>query len=167
MASETDESPSGPARADLERRAALLGELESAVERLLAAVAAGPSADAPVSDAWSVRDVVGHVTFWHESFARNVDDLVHGRRPKPLRGRLTDLNERGVAEARNQPLDVVIGRLVAAQAMVGTAIMSPDLGLIPYRVGSRPYSPAEHLEIVRDHIRAHARGLERAWGPGE
>jgi hypothetical protein len=85
--------------AELAARAALLTGLDSAVEQLLAA-AANPPADALVDDSWAVRDVVGHVTFWHESFARNVDDLVHGRRPTPLRGRLSDLNERGVAEAR-------------------------------------------------------------------
>ena len=109
---------------------------------------------------------MAHVTFWHESFARNVDDLVHGRRPTPLRGRLSDLNERGVTEARAVPLDTVIGRLRTAHATIRASILSPALGLIPYRVGSRPYLPSEHLEVVRDHIRAHARSVERACDPG-
>jgi hypothetical protein len=159
---------SGPGitdRSEPDVRAGLLAEVDAAVERLLSAAGGAPD-DALVDGMWTVRDVVGHVTFWHESFARNVDDLVHGRRPTPLRGRLSDLNERGVAEARAVPLDAVIGRLRTAHATIRASILAPTLGLIPYRVGSRPYSPGEHLEVVRDHVLAHARSIERALDPG-
>jgi hypothetical protein len=158
------ENGSGSEVADLSElgvRAELLAELDLAVEQLLAA-AANVSEDVLVDGSWAVRDVVGHVTFWHESFARNVDDLVHARRPMPLRGRLADLNERGVAEARTVPLDTIVDRFRAAHATIRASIVSPTLGLIPYRVGSRPYTPVEHLEVTRDHIRGHARTLERA-----
>jgi len=149
-------------RSELAVRTELLAELDSAVERLLAAAAANVSDDVLVDGSWSVRDVVGHVTFWHESFARNVDDLVHARRPTPLRGRLSDLDKRGVAEAGAVPLDAIVDRLRGAHATIRASILSPTLGLIPYRVGSRSYTPSEHLEVVRHHIRAHARSLERA-----
>ena len=164
MAHETGPSSDGADRAAPAVRTALLAELDSAVARLLAAAAIRP-ADVLVDDSWAVRDVVGHITFWHESFARNVDDLVHGRRPTPLRGRLADLNERGVAEARALPLDAIVDRLLAAQATIRASIMWPALGLIPYRVGSRSYAPDEHLEVVRDHVQAHARSLELASDP--
>jgi len=144
-------------RSELAVRTELLAELDSAVERLLAAAAANVSDDVLVDGSWSVRDVVGH-----ESFARNVDDLVHARRPTPLRGRLSDLDKRGVAEAGAVPLDAIVDRLRGAHATIRASILSPTLGLIPYRVGSRSYTPSEHLEVVRHHIRAHARSLERA-----
>jgi hypothetical protein len=163
----THEDGSGPEvmdRPELAVRAALLIELDSALERLLAA-AASASDDALVDGSWAVRDVVGHVAFWHESFARNVDDLAHARRPAPLRGRLSDINERGVAEARTVPLDTIVERLRVAHATIRAAILSPTLGLIPYRAGSRQYTPSEHLEVARDHIRAHARSIERASDP--
>jgi hypothetical protein len=145
-------------------RVGLLAELDSAVERLLAAAASAPD-DALVDGLWTVHDVVGHLTFWHESFARNVDDLVHGHRPTPLRGRLADLNERGVAEARTVPLGTIVNRLRDAHATIRASILSPALGLIPYRVGSRSYMPVEHLQMVRDHVLAHARSLERLSDP--
>jgi hypothetical protein len=151
-------------RAELDMRAELLAELDAAVEGLLA-TAAGLSGDALVDASWAVRDVVGHITLWHESFARNVDDLIHARRPTPLRGRLADLNDRGVAEARTVPLGTIVNRLRAAHATIRASILSPTLGLIPYRVGSRPYTPSEHLEVVRDHLQAHARSLERVSDP--
>ncbi|MDQ1322717.1 MAG: hypothetical protein QG587_50 [Chloroflexota bacterium] len=165
MAHVTGSGPEIADRSELDLRADLLAEVDAAVERLLSAARSAPG-DALVDGTWTVRDVVGHVTFWHESFARNVDDLVHGGRPTPLRGRLSDLNERGVTEARAVPLDTVIGRLRIAHATIRASILSPSLGLIPYRVGSRPYSPSEHLEVVRDHVLAHARSVERACAPG-
>jgi hypothetical protein len=33
-------------------------------------------------------------------------------------------------------------------------ILNSGLTLIPYKIGSRCYTPEQHLEIVRDHIRA-------------
>jgi hypothetical protein len=165
MAHETGSAPELADRSELAVRAGLLAELDSAVERFLAAAGSAPE-DALVDGTWTVQDVVGHVTFWHESFARNVDDLIHGRRPTPLRGRLSGLNERGVAEARAVPLDKVIGRLRTAHATIRASILSPTLGSIPYRVGSRPYTPDEHLEVVRDHVPAHARSVERTFAPG-
>lgn len=166
MADEAGTLPDSARHTALVERAALLADLEAAVERLLAAGAAHRSPDLSLGDAWTVRDVVGHLAFWHESFARNVDDLVHGRQPSPLRGRLADLNDRGVAEMRALPFGQVIGRLRAAQATIAAEILSPELGLVPYRVGSRAYSPADHLEIVRDHVIAHARQIERAVRTG-
>lgn len=164
MAHESGSRPEAAAdRSELAARTALLAELDSAVERLLAAAAIA-SPDVLADGSWTARDVVGHVTFWHESFARNVDDLVHARRPTPLRGRLSDLNERGVAEARTVPLDTIVNRLRAAHATIRASILSSTLGLIPYRVGSRPYTPGEHLEVVRDHVRAHARSLQCVSG---
>jgi hypothetical protein len=165
MAHEIGSDSEVAVRSELAVRVELLAELDSAVERLLAATAANVSDDVLVDGSWTVRDVVGHVTFWHESFARNVDDLVHARRPTPLRGRLADLNERGVAEARTVPLATIVERFRAAHATIRASIVSPALVLIPYRVGSRPYTPGEHLEVVRDHIMAHARSLERASNP--
>jgi hypothetical protein len=158
MAHETALAEGGEAT---ERRVALLAELDAAVELLVAAAAASPTVDAPVDGGWTVHDVVAHVTFWHESFARNVDDVVQGRPPTPLRGRLADLNDQSVAEARTLTLDAIVVKLRSAHALIRASILSPALGLIPYRVGSRPYGPEEHLAVVRDHIRAHARSLVR------
>jgi hypothetical protein len=71
----------GADRAELSARIALLAELESAVGRLLAA-AANPSADVPVGDTWTVRDVVGHVTFYVPD---HVNRAVEIRWPSPGR----------------------------------------------------------------------------------
>jgi hypothetical protein len=61
---------------------------------------------------------------------------------------------------------MIVDRLRVAHATIRASVLSPALGLILYRVGSRPYTPNEHLEVVRDHILAHARSLEHVSDPG-
>ena len=64
-------------------RVARLAQLEAVNVRLIGAVEARPSPDRMVDTRWTSRDVVGHLAFGHESFARNVGDLGHGRVPTP------------------------------------------------------------------------------------
>lgn len=119
-----------------------------------------------VYDAWSARDVLAHLTFWHESFARNVSDLVAQRKPRPLKGRFADLNQQGVESMRGLPLDAVIKRFQAAHIAIQENILNPSLTLIPYKVGSRDYSPQEHLNIVQMHIEQHTRDIQKAFSKG-
>lgn len=141
-------------------RVARFAQLDAVIEQLVRVFRALPSPDGAVDDHWTARDVIGYLVFWHESFARNVDDLANGRVPTPLRGRMADLNDGGVAEMRVLPVEEVVRRLLAARATVRAGIFTPRLGVIPYRIGSRPYTHDEHLEVVRDHVVAHLRGLD-------
>ncbi len=46
-------------------------------------------------------------------------------------------------------------RLEMAQKTIGDSILSTKIVLIPYKKGSRDYTPEEHLEIVINHISQH------------
>ncbi len=148
----------------METKATLRDRLNKAVGELTVICCQLPNPNAPVYEGWSAKDVLGHVTFWHESFARNVADLVHDRKPTPLKGKLSDLNQQGVDGMRSCNLDEVLGRLEAAQRIIHANILSPKLVLIPYRKGSRDYTPEEHLEIVIKHIQQHLKAIKQA-GP--
>jgi hypothetical protein len=144
----------------METKAVLLDELDKAVRQLIVICRQLPDLDAAVYEGWTAKDILGHVTFWHESFARNVADLVHDRKPTPLKGKLSDLNQQGVEAMRSCSLEEVIGRLETAQCIIRANILNPKLILIPYRKGSRDYTPEEHLGIVVDHIRAHVKAIQ-------
>ena len=88
-----------------------------------------------------------------------MNDLVHDRTPTPVKGKLSDLNQQGVDELRPCSLEEVIGRLEAAQRVIHANILDPKLIVIPYRKGSRDYTPEEHLNIVADHIGAHLKAI--------
>ncbi|MBI5567530.1 MAG: ClbS/DfsB family four-helix bundle protein [Chloroflexi bacterium] len=146
----------------METREVLLERLNDTLTQLLGVVRTLPNPDRVVSDDWTVKDMLSHVTFWHESFARNVDDLANGRKPTPLKGKLADLNQRGVDELRGCTLNEVIARLEAAHGLIQANVLNPAISLIPYRKGSRDYSPEEHLDIVNKHIEQHLKGIQAA-----
>jgi hypothetical protein len=146
----------------METREVLLERLNDTLTQLLGVVRTLPNPDRVVSDDWTIKDMLSHVTFWHESFARNVADLANGRKPTPLKGKLADLNQRGVDELRGCTLSEVITRLEAAHGLIQTNILNPAISMIPYRKGSRDYSPEEHLDIVTKHIEQHLKGIQAA-----
>ncbi len=146
----------------METREDPLHRLNDTVTQLIDMCRTVAKPETPVYEGWSIKDILGHLTFWHESFARNVADLAHDGRPTPLTGRLSDLNQQGVAAMRQCTLEEVVGRLEAAHRIIQANILSPKLILIPYRKGSRDYSPEEHLKIVADHVQQHLKGIRHA-----
>ncbi len=147
----------------METRSELLGALDGTVQDLVNTVQKIEAERVMVYELWTAADVLRHITFWHESFARNTADLAEGRKPSPLKGRLMDLNQRSVEELNGVPLDQVVQRLQKAHEQIQAHILNPALELIPYRKGSRDYSPAEHLEIVRMHIREHLKDINKVY----
>lgn len=145
-------------------RETLLQCLNDTVNQMTAFYRGMPDPELLVNEAWTAKDVLTHLTFWHESLARNVDDLVHHRKPKPLKGRYIDLNQGGVDAMRPETLTSVLERFQSAHQVIQEHILNPELISIPYKKGSRDYTPEEHLSIVNDHIQSHMRGVRKVVG---
>jgi hypothetical protein len=139
----------------MESREKFLQTLNETIEQLLAFYHNIPDPNINVYELWSAKDVLAHLTFWHENFARNVNDLVNGRNPKVLKGRFIDLNQSGVDTIRPETLVTVMGRFQSAHLIILKNILNPALVSIPYKRGSRDYTPEEHLDIVAAHINKH------------
>lgn len=146
----------------MESREFYLNQLNETVTWFLENFEKPQQAAVEVYPGWTARDVLGHLTFWHESFARNVNALAQNQPPKPLKGRFIDLNQQGVEDKRQYTLEAVVAQFRAAHQIIQQNILDPRLVLIPYKVGSRAYSPEEHMHIVHEHIRTHGRDLQRA-----
>ena len=144
-----------------EKRQLLLEQLNDVVADLLRVYKNMPDPEMMVYELWTAKDILAHLTFWHESFARNVRDLAQGTKPTPLKGKLSDLNQAGVDAMAPYSLAVVMERLEVAQKTIWDNILSAKIVLIPYRKGSRDYTPDEHLEIVINHISQHLQDVVR------
>jgi hypothetical protein len=145
----------------MESRQTLLERLNETVAQLCAFYQTLPDPNAPVYELWTAKDVLAHLTFWHESFARNVEALAQGRQPNPLKGRLGDLNQSGVERMAQLSLGEVLARFEAAHAVLRANLLNPALGLIPYRKGAREYTAEEHLELVNNHLNFHLREVRK------
>ncbi len=111
---------------------------------------------------WTAKDVLGHLVAWHESFARNVEDIVQNRKPSPLKGTLTAVNESGVIEMKQFSINDLLKKINRAQGIINKNILNSKIILIPYKKGSRDYSSEEHLEVVCRHIKSHLKDLNHS-----
>jgi len=143
-------------------RQELLDDLEAAVLELSSIYRSLGDTSFRANTSWTARDVLVHIVYWHESFARNTQDLAHGAEPRPLRGTYAELAKRSQAESREDSIDTLLARLATAQKTIATTIFHPLVTRIPYKAGSRRYEPDEHLVMVAKHIRDHQRKLLKA-----
>lgn len=114
-----------------------------------------------VYELWNAKDILGHITFWHESFARNISDLGNGIKPTPLKGKLSEVNQASVETTKKVSIESLLTRISEAQQTVEVHIHNPSIQSIPYKKGSRDYSRLEHLQIVEAHIKKHLRDLKK------
>lgn len=143
-------------------RVTLINELDNTVRSFLAFCKQDSDFDNIFIGDWTAKQVIMHVTFWHESFARNVRDLAMEIKPIVLRGTYAVLNARAFEEMAQLGIPDICDRLRGAQETIQRYILNPKLGMIPYKARSRDYSPEEHLVIVHLHIQDHLKDLKLA-----
>lgn len=136
-----------------------LESLNETVSQLFSACRKVTNPELMVYEGWTVKDVLGHITYWHESFARNVADLANDKKPTPLRGSYRELNQRCFAEFGSLAIEDILLRFERAHEVIQENIFSAQILLIPYRIGSRDYPPEEHLQIVNNHIQEHIKDI--------
>ena len=139
--------------------------LRSELKKFIAFFEQGLDYNKKVYEYWNAKDILGHVTFWHESFARNISDLGKGIKPSPLKGKLSEVNKQSVETTKNDSIENLSKRLKDAQNTIEEFIFLDRINLIPYKKGSRDYSRTEHLEVVSNHIHKHLKDIYKKYGP--
>ncbi|MDN5216323.1 hypothetical protein QQ020_29920 [Fulvivirgaceae bacterium BMA12] len=137
--------------------------LQNRVDQLIAFFRQELDFSEMIYEYWSARDILGHLTFWHESFSRNLSDLSNGKTPNPLKGKLSEVNRMSVETTRGIAIDVLIDRLCIAQNTINKHILNTSISSIPYKKGSRDYSRHEHLTVVADHFKRHLKDLHKKY----
>lgn len=108
-----------------------------------------------INQRWNALDMLAHMVAWHESFALNLSLLARGEPPQPPRGTLREVNRQGVLDRRGQSVAQLIRRFRKAQKTIEANIHNDSIARIPYRRPGTSYSRAQHLDVVRNHIRSH------------
>ena len=111
-------------------------------------------------EGWTKRDIVAHVAFWHEYYASVIEALVTHKKPELLRGKYTDINQQGVDTYGEYSLDTLLEKISTAQDYIVDHIEEVE-GKIPYKVGSRDYTPQGYIESIAAHLRSHVTDLRR------
>lgn len=146
----------------METREVLLKQLNETISQLFDVYKNMANPEIAVYEEWTAKDILMHIVFWHESFARNVRDIVNDIKPTPLKGKYSDLNQRCFDEMRTSTVEDISKRLEIAHCVIRENILNPKLVLIPYKKGSRDYTPDAHLDIVNEHIKDHLSDIRKA-----
>lgn len=137
--------------------------LRSELKNLIDFFEQGLDYDKMVYEFWNAKDILGHITFWHESFARNISALGNGIKPNPLKGKLSEVNKLSVESTKNSSIENLTKRLKYAQNKIEEYIFFDRINMIPYKKGSRDYSKSEHLEVVTNHIHKHLKDISKTY----
>lgn len=140
-----------------------IDRLKSELKNFISFFEQGYDYNVMVYELWNAKNILGHITFWHESFARNISDLGKGIKPNPLKGKLSEVNQLSIETTQNTSINDLIVRLEKAQATIEKYIFDKKIGPIPYKKGSRDYSREEYLEIVTNHIHKHLNDLRKKY----
>lgn len=146
----------------MKTRETVLKQLNETISQLFDVYQNLANPEISVYEEWTAKDILGHIVFWHESFARNVHDIVNDIEPTPLKGKYSDLNQCCFDEMRTKTINDITRRLEVAHRVIQENILNPKLVLIPYKKGSRDYTPDEHLDIVNEHIKEHLSSIRKA-----
>ena len=113
-----------------------------------------------MSDIWSVKDILCHITYWHQYYARNLSAQASGRSYVFPHIPFYELNQRGVEKLRSHSDENLFAMLTKANNKLKKVILCGKVKQITYRVGT-VYTFDRFLFIVNRHIRSHTRQVGR------
>ncbi len=111
---------------------------------------------------WGPREMLCHIVFWHETYARIAHAINTGQDPMPLVGTFPEFNRQSVLELGQVPVTVLVARLRRAQRRFAGELltMSPS-SRITIKVGARGRGPLEFVLKTDAHIRGHLDEVRR------
>lgn len=106
------------------------------------------------------KDIVAHVTMWHEYYARVLTALVSNMPPKLYRESTTLINKIWLEKYKELSLDTLILKLEEANNTFLKNIVKIK-GIIPYSENGRRYVPWQYVSAITSHIKGHTKDLKR------
>jgi len=86
-----------------------------------------------IYEEWTAKDILGHVTSWHISFAKNLLDAVNNNKATPFKGSLTEVNEREVLIMSQFSVPEFIQMIKNAQEQIIQNIENKNVQKIAYK----------------------------------
>lgn len=113
------------------------------------------------TDQWTVKDVLCHITFWHENYAANYKALSEHIDP-PLPQDMSTINIAGVLSLNKLSVKVLIAKLMKAHKSLYKSIVEKKVPHMTYSKGGRTYKTADFLELIIRHLATHTRHIKKA-----
>ena len=141
------------------RRAEAIERLDATVDEVARVLPALPPPAVP-NTGWGAHEVLSHVVFWHETYARILEAMTEGREPVVLEGVFPEFNRIAVERFRAAPDALLVERLRHANAVVVAALAAlPPHARIRIKSGANPRGPVQFADRIEAHLRGHLEDL--------
>ncbi|NTV30435.1 ClbS/DfsB family four-helix bundle protein [candidate division WWE3 bacterium] len=114
------------------------------------------------TDEWTVKDILCHIVFWHESYAANYHATAQQEPPCIPQEPAYKLNHPGVSKLRNVSMEKLIQRLYIANDSLFTSIVEKKVPRMTYHSKGRTYETGDFLKMIDGHIKTHMTQIRRA-----
>ncbi len=114
-----------------------------------------------MSDIWSVKDILCHITYWHRYYAKNLATEAKGESFIMPKTKLYLMNQKGVEKMRPFSDEKLFAILEKAHKELEKVALSGKVKQMTYWEGREPYTLLRFLELVERHIGAHTRGIRK------
>lgn len=115
-----------------------------------------------VTSEWTVKDVLGHICFWHQYYAKQYEALERGEPPYIHRS-LAGKNEEGRVKMKPISKSRLIKELKQAHEILRKSIVIGNVPRMSY-MKSRVYTTGDFIDVVIGHITRHTLQVRRAKG---
>lgn len=139
-----------------------VARLDHAVAKLIDVVSGLPDGLRQPSE-WGPREMLVHIVFAHELYAKYLRSTVEGREPPLFEGLYREQNARALSENANIGVLELISRLKTAHADLKRLVVRPATQSAPFyfKAGSKARSLETALGEVVGHIRGHLGDIRR------
>ncbi len=106
------------------------------------------------------KDIVAHVTVWHEYYAEVLTALVNKLPPRLYNKSTPLVNKIWLDKYKGVSLNTIIKNLEEANNIILKNIVKIK-GVIPYSEKGRRYIPWKYVSAIAGHIKGHTKDLKR------
>ena len=142
-----------------------IGRLSSAVSSFMEFIHSLPAAklEPATSETWGPREVLIHLVFWHEQYARIASDILGGKKREMLRGTFKQINAAAVSQNATATLADLLGRWgVAHEELFRISRWRQATRLkFSLREGSKEWPFLVLMRLAAGHILRHEEKLRK------
>jgi len=137
----------------------LFTELDQVLETFISEINKKKLTDM-VTNQWTIKDLLGHITYWHQYYAQQYKALSIGEKPY-IHQTLVGKNEEAIKKTKYVSKKKLIGNLIEANESLRTSILVKKVPKMKY-VKSSQYTTDHFLEVVIGHISRHSQQARKA-----
>ena len=114
------------------------------------------------TDSWTVKDVLCHITFWHQYYARQYADLATRKKPFIFTSKGgSKRNQEGVNSLRHLSKKALLKLLNKSNKSLYNSIVIKKISGMDY-TDKKHYKSEEFLDVVIGHIKRHTVQVRKA-----